>query len=547
MKLKNGMAGAVGGILGGSLLLLAGTERVQAQDTEELLTFSRHNFGLSSARSAGMGGAFTSLGADALSLSLNPAGVAMYTAGEASVTGGLKVGATSTDYRGFNYFNGRNENIGRNQNATKGNVSSMSLVYAKQVDGSNNSFSLAFGMNRLADFNRRSRAVGFSEEWSIADMFAAQLSDRGFASGTLGSQNGDIYKAFYGRPPGSWGSIMAYQTGLVDPWDFNDPNNTKYTTFDILGDGVMIDPGRNRKTEGAINEYAITGGFNLDDIFYVGMSVGIQDIYYDRYDTYTEVTYMPDGSQNIGLDNLTYRQNLRLGGTGVNLKVGATVRPVSWLRIGMAYHSPTWINMDEEYEESLTVYDWRDLSGGSYLPVYSDTPYYVQDYNMRTPSRFNAGISAMLGTIGMISVDYERAWYNKMKYTTNGFEDLNGDIKEFYKPGNTVRVGLEMQPFRSFFLRGGYGFSSSPYKNSGSIGEYQQYSAGMGYRNRLFNVDLAYVYGTTKQLPTKLFSDWVGHDPVTAQEEPVYLLEPSGTVYTKERNHHVLLSVGVRF
>ena len=70
---------------------------VQAQGSEELLSFSRQNFGISSARSAGMGGAFTSLGADAASMSINPAGIAMYRSGEVSISPGLRISGRTAD------------------------------------------------------------------------------------------------------------------------------------------------------------------------------------------------------------------------------------------------------------------------------------------------------------------------------------------------------------------------------------------------------------------------------------------------------------------
>ncbi|MEG0656720.1 MAG: hypothetical protein RR465_06845, partial [Mucinivorans sp.] len=69
-----------------------------AQSPEELLRFSRHNFSLSSARSAAMGGAFTSLGADGITLSLNPAGLAMYSSPEISLSPGLRISKINASY-----------------------------------------------------------------------------------------------------------------------------------------------------------------------------------------------------------------------------------------------------------------------------------------------------------------------------------------------------------------------------------------------------------------------------------------------------------------
>lgn len=501
----------------GGVALIAG-EGVRAQGSEELLLFSRQNFGLSSARSAGMGGAFTSLGADAATMSINPAGIAMYGSGEVSVSPGLRISGRAADY------SGPGGNISNKLSKTKGNVGSFSMVYA----GDN--FAVGFGMNRLADFNGRSRAIGYGEGFSIGDMFVEQLY--GKPASTIGAPENDLYRAFFDYPPAMWGAIMGYQTALLDPVPGSSPQ--AYTMANMIQNGTLIYPDWDRRTTGAINEYTISGGYNFKDILYVGATLGIQDIYYNRFDTYSEVT----SAGNVGLESMFYDQNLRMSGAGVNIKVGATVRPLPWLRLGVAYHSPTWINMSEEYDANMTTYYTHDVEGYRY--GYSDTPILRNEYNMRTPSRLLAGISATIGTVGIVSVDYERTWYQNMKYTSDGYADVNYDIGTLYAPSNTIRAGVEFQPVRSLFLRAGYGYSSSAYKGSEfkQYGEYQQYSGGIGYRNRAVSIDLAYVYGSAKQMPYKPF-DYTAPDG--------YPVVTDGTIYTKDKNHNVILTVAFKF
>lgn len=494
------------------------TEHARAQGSEELLLFSRQNFGLSSARSAGMGGAFTSLGADAAAMSINPAGIAMYGSGEVSVSPGLRITGRTADY------GGPGGNISNNLGNTKANVGSFSMVYA----GDN--FAVGFGMNRLADFNGRSRAIGYGEAFSMGDMFVEQLY--GVPSSTIGAPERDIYQAFYNYPPAMWGAIMGYQTALLDPVGGSDPQ--AYTMGNMIQRGTLLYPEWYRRTTGAINEYTISGGYNFRDVLYVGATLGIQDIYYDRYDTYSEMT----SADNVGLHSMYYDQNLRMSGAGVNLKVGATVRPLPWLRIGVAYHSPTWINMSEEYDAAMTTYYTYPREGYNY--GYSDTPILRNEYNLRTPSRLLAGISATIGTLGIVSVDYERAWYQHMKYTSDGYADVNAGIADTYTPSDVIRAGVEFQPLRSVFLRAGYGYSSSAYKGGEfkRYGEYQQWSGGIGYRNRVVNIDLAYVYGSAKQMPFKPF-DYTAGDG--------YRVATDGTVYTEDKNHNVILTVAFKF
>lgn len=506
--------------------VLLGIDSVRAQGSEELLSFSRQNFGIATARSAGMGGAFTSLGADAVSLSLNPAGIAMYKSSEVSISPGLRIGGRTADY------SGAGGSITNRENMTKANIGSGAVVYA----GKN--FAVGFGMNRLADFNGRSHAVGYGEQFSIGDMFAAQLY--GIPVGDIAAPQGNEYQAFerFRNFPSLWGGIMGYQTGLVDPAGGTNPQ--AYTTNGIINPGATLFPDVYRRTTGAINEYALSGGYSLNDVLYIGATLGIQDIYYNRYDTYAEIA----PADNVGLDQLTYNQNLRMSGTGVNLKIGATVRPLPWLRVGLAYHSPTWINMSEEYDADMTVWDFRYD-----LPAYSDTPILRNEYNMRTPSRLMAGVSATLGTFGIISVDYERTWYQNMKYSTDGFQDVNEYVKGMYAPSNIIRAGVEFQPIKSLFLRAGYGYSSSVYQNSDfkKWGEYQQFSGGIGFRSRVVSVDLAYVYGKTHQSPYKpYYYDEPERDDANGYY-PARTITTDGTVYTKEQNHNVILTLAFKF
>ena len=233
----------------------------------------------------------------------------------------------------------------------------------------------------------------------------------------------------------------------------------------MIQNGTLLYPEWYRRTSGAINEYTLSAGYNFQDVLYIGATLGIQDIYYNRFDTYSEIT----SANNVGLHSMYYDQNLR--------------------------HSPTWINMSEEYDANMTVF-YTELKEG-YDYGYSDTPILRNEYNLRTPSRLLAGVSATIGTLGIVSVDYERTWYQHMKYTSDGYADVNEQIKGTYGPSDVIRAGVEFQPITSLFLRAGYGYSTSVYQNKDykQYGEYQQWSGGIGYRTRSVNIDLAYVYG----------------------------------------------------
>ncbi len=499
-----------------------GTLAASAQGTDDLLRFSQYNFGISTARSAAMGGAFTSLGADAASMSLNPAGLAMYRNSEVSITPGLRISPRSTDY------SGTNGNINTQNNSATPNLSNLSAVYADR------NFAIGFGLNRLADFNGRVQSRGYGEAFSMGDMFVEQLYGTPTADISGVDQNGyPTYNAFYSHYPSMWGAIMGYQTGLVDPIMGTNPQ--EYTTTDVLAAGAILYPSTERITQGAINEYAISGAYNAHDLVYLGATLGIQDIYYNRFDTYSEYT---DLSVPSNLDNMTYRQNLRMSGTGINLKVGATVRPADWLRIGVAYHSPTWISMSEEYDADMTVYDFRYT-----IPAFSETPILTTDYNLRSSSRLLSGASVMVAGKAILTFDYERVWYQNIKYTSSGFGMENTAAQATFRPTNNFRAGVETQFLApSVFLRAGYGYSQSPYVNNSyngkTYGDLTQCSGGLGYRTKMVNVDITYVYNFSRQMPYKPF-DYTASDG--------YNVSTNGSIFTQERNHTLLLSLAFKF
>ena len=75
----------------------------------------------------------------------------------------------------------------------------------------------------------------------------------------------------------------------------------------------------NRKTD--INNY---GGFSTD-------MIGENYNYPNGYPSGDEMSYQ--------LEYMNYEQRTRLSGTGINFKIGVTLRPVKWWRVGIAYHT----------------------------------------------------------------------------------------------------------------------------------------------------------------------------------------------------------------
>ena len=81
-----------------SSLVVLWAMNVNAQTPGDLLRLSQYDYSLGTARSAAMGGAFVSLGADLASISINPAGLGMYRGSEVGISLSVLSTDVSSDY-----------------------------------------------------------------------------------------------------------------------------------------------------------------------------------------------------------------------------------------------------------------------------------------------------------------------------------------------------------------------------------------------------------------------------------------------------------------
>ena len=128
-----------------------------------------------------------------------------------------------------------------------------------------------------------------------------------------------------------------------------------------------------------------------------------------------------------------------LEGTGVDFKLGVIFRPIedSPFRLGLAIHTPTWYELTESYNASLS----SDIL--AYESPYSQTlsdnldyNYLSYDYRMITPWKFNVSAGTTLGGLVALGAEYEYADYGSSK-----LEDIDGyelgdqpSVEAFSKP-----------------------------------------------------------------------------------------------------------------
>jgi hypothetical protein len=490
-----------------TILILAITAQLGiAQNEVEALRYSRTTFG-GTARYMAMAGAFGSLGADFSTLSSNPGGIGLYKKSEFSFTPAVFTGKTNSIYNETSAHDTR----------TVFNISNVGIIYASPQKRDKNailqSMQFAFGLNRINDFNNRMIIEGYNSENSLIDTYVES------ADGIFYEDIEDDYYGYY-----SYDLNPAWNTFMIDTISGQDDLYYGITSGDVWQRKEI-------NAWGSTNEMVFSMGANLAERVYLGVTLGVPFLRYRE-----EVRYYEEDIYNLDNDftSLRISDQLETNGTGFNVKFGVIVRATNWLRLGGAIHSPTWYSGMKDY---WSTEFYNQAYGTSYSIYYAFGP---NRYSLQTPWRANGSLSFIIGNKGLISADYEYVDFAKAKFTNSdfygyNFSDENQKISHVYDKTHNVRVGAEYR-IGSIALRGGFGYYGSPFakdENGVNIndGEKYYYSGGLGYRNKNFFTDLAYVGSQS--------------------EEDYYLYGTEDIVVNPVRNqlitHNFLWTIGFRF
>lgn len=508
----------------------------------DLFNISNTPFMFATARSAAMAGAFTSLGGDFSSVSVNPAGLGMYRHSEIVFTPMISMSSSSTNADSF-------ESTSRTRFAP---ASLGFVINLKQGSGLLTSATIAFGYTRLADFNHTyslhtpGAYNGFN---TIASTFAGMLNATSATPKTFED---------WGIDPSYWMPGLGYKTGMIG-------KTGEAWSPDMIGKNAMVDQYATIKSKGSVGEYSFAFGFNFTNKFYVGATLGVQTVTLNRSIYYGEqYSYDENPLQPYRMDYVNSDQEARLSGVGVDLKLGFIYRPFESLRIGLALHTPTYYMFNHKYWAGMTsrvqaVDGYHKYNPAGYTldqygyvqPPFSESTPTVEDsdadaWRASTPTRLMLGASYAFSGKAVVSVDYERAWYGGMRFgnTPYGRGLFNGYIKDNFRGSNTLRVGAEFKPISFLALRAGYGLFSGALKEQQVFSTPVVYkatyiSAGIGISfSQHMCLDLAYQYSKNYMTDYATYyfeNDRTGEDYASA----IY-----STDFVK---HSILLSLTYKF
>lgn len=482
-----------------SLLIGLFAGKVSAQNEEDVLRYSAPQL-IGTARYMGLGGAYGAVGADFSSLSSNPAGIGLYKRSDFSITPMLKFGNIESSYQGRTGTDSKN-------NFALGNVGFvLNFETSSKLDSRPfRNFQLGFGNNRITDFNNKTYIQGVNSQNSLLDTYLIYA----------GNKNPENLYAFDTR--------LAFDTYLIDTVP-GEPIPTYVNAYSYIGGFTSALQRKSIETEGSMNEWVISGGMNVNEQLYFGVTFGFPRIRYYQESTYNEVNQT---EPNRDLDQFSYYEELETTGTGVNIKIGTIFRPLDWIRIGAAYHSPTWFNdMNDRWSTRMTAYYTNSDQFSAYSPIgeYS--------YDIKTPSKFLGSLALFFGNNGLVSADYEYVNYGNGRLGPNiDFSTQNEVIKNNFDAASNFRVGTEWR-VGLVQLRGGYAHYASPFKSGINDGEIQHITAGLGYRGKQYYMDAALVYSLS-EMDYFLYGS--------------NLISPVPTAVNTQKNYNFLLTIGYKF
>jgi hypothetical protein len=332
------------------------------------------------------------------------------------------------------------------------------------------SVTYGFGYNNLNTFNRNTfmqarMPADDPQSSSYLDNFVNHAN----AAGPFDPDNLDL---FYEQL--AWNADLIYYDSLALSYR-NDINDMGYGQFQkqILNE------------HGGLGEFVFGAGGNYNDVFYFGASFGIHQLrFHQLISTFEE----DDQDSNDYFTSFTFDENLDVFGTGFTAKLGFIYRPVNFLRLGAAFHIPTFYRIREEF--------MTEMRGNFDLESSTDeqSPLNTFKYWLRTPYRVIGSVAFQVPKIFTVNVDYELADYSIMNFESDSpddFVDVNQTMRNDYKLASNLRLGAELV-FRPVYIRGGFAYYGSPYKNEiPGINTYNLlYAGGIGIRTEKVFFDI---------------------------------------------------------
>ena len=519
--------------------LLAVSLPLQAQDIYKMEMFSGEDLN-GTARFVGMGGAMSGLGADISTMGTNPAGMGLYRRSDVALTGSVGVQPNAREFFDINKARASFDQLG--------------FVYSAPMGGDGLKF-VNFGFNYHKRRNMKNfigadnvSTGGLSQSWQMMDLSYVN-------TGWLDLSKDDDRE--YTTPL----TLLGYDTQMLEMQTDADGKVTGYLPVDADHYNYK------RVQWGGIQQYDFNLSMNWKDRIYAGLTFGVHNVNVHSYTDYSEMIINP--ADNSLHEYYTTNEEA-LTGTGYDLKLGVIIRPVeeSPLRLGFAVHTPTFYNLtSSQYLYMKSPFSHVDNGGNDIPYTEAGLDPGENEYNLRTPWRFNFSMATTVGNYLALNAEYEYSNYSSAQvrypsydsyyYYTGGEKDraLSDEAKRFMNGVSTVRLGAELRVAKGAYVRAGYNYVSAPFKKDAylnlftaspsyyysnntdyvNLGAINRATLGFGLRGKHFYADMAYQYQIQKgDLYTFHLGDDADRNRLSAKTVDLH-------------RHNVMLTLGYKF
>jgi long-subunit fatty acid transport protein len=459
---------------------------VQSQNTNDALRYSQDNTN-GTARYRAMSGAFGALGGDLSSLSVNPAGSAVFANNQVAFT--LNSSNTKND---ANYFG---SNISKSKSSFDLNQAGGVFVFKNQdTDNDWKKFSVAINYENANNFDNSSDVSGINPTNSIANYFLS-YANADPSRDQLGVKLGTIENSFYDQLNfQGQQAFLAGESFIINPVTSLE-SNTEYTSNVPVGGNyyqknTIISKGNN----GKLNFNFAT---SYKDKLYLGVNLN------SHFTDFRQTSNFFESNKNLNknvvdLVDIEFSNELYTYGTGFSFQLGGILKVTDEFRAGLSYESPTWYHLSEELKQNVIthVYDFTNTTDPKLTERNPDsnTTVVYDPYTLQTPSKWTGSLAYVFGKKGLISLDYGLKNYGNNQYkpvSDNFFKRVNADISSTLASTSDLRLGAEYK-IEAWSLRAGYRYEQSPYKNKITVGDLTGYSGGFGYNWGATKLDFAY-------------------------------------------------------
>ena len=507
-----------------AFILLTG-QQAMTQLPEDALRMS-WNAPSGTARNQAIGGAMGSLGGEITSMFVNPAGLGFFKVSEIVLTPGLSLARSNSNYR---------ETDAKSDRLSRFNMNASGFVVATNDRNSkwtSKAFSIA--INRVANFNNTIYYKGNNDFSSYSEAFSEEFSRSGLSIEEV--RNSSL----------SMGTKMAVYTYLIDTATINGQ-------VQVVGRPEYLNSVNQENkvtTRGGITELAIGFASNMQDKLYIGGSIGVPIVSYERRSTFIESD--PDKSTNNNFGYSRFEEKIISKGAGLNAKLGVIFKPAQAMRFGIAIHTPTLYGLKDKITGKMVtdvekLFVPRDPNDPGIDSITSDYYYgnqgAIYKYDLASPWKFLVSGAFVFSEVedvtkqrGFITADLEYVTYGSSRFSAaeegddeTYFDNVNKTVKSSYKGAFNFRVGGEVK-FNTFMTRLGFAYYGNPYKDDALKAKKVNLSGGLGYRNKGIFIDLTYVRSL-----------------ITDTNFP-YRLSDKGNTFAdvKSKNGSILLTIGFK-